>query len=316
MKEKNVYVKNELQRKTYVFCESEERKFKKLKSIKLAQCAGFCYGVKRAVETTRKIKKDNPSKNVWVLGELIHNSHVINGLEKSGIKTVDDLPENETGICIIRTHGTAPEKIEEIKDNGFEVVDLTCLDVKKVQQKAIQLADEGYLVLILGKPEHPEVIGIKANAKRCSDNVFVISDISELREISEEINKTKKVGVVVQTTQKQELLQSVVSELIPLTKELKIYNTICKSTSRRQSEARELAENSDLMIVVGGKNSANTTHLAEILKEITLTLHIESASDLNNFSEVIRKSQNIGVTAGASTPDELINDVINYLKNI
>ena len=106
--------------------------------------------LRRAVETTKKIKLENESKKVWVLGELIHNSHVIKELEELGIMTVDELPENETGICIVRSHGMAPQKIKEISDKGFEVVDLTCLDVKKVQQKAVQLAQEDFLVLILG----------------------------------------------------------------------------------------------------------------------------------------------------------------------
>ncbi len=282
----------------------------------MAQCAGFCYGVKRAVETTKKIKLENASKNVWVLGELIHNSHVIKELEEMGIMTVDELPENQTGICIVRSHGMAPQKIEEITDKGFEVIDLTCPDVKKVQQKAIQLAREDFLVLILGKPEHPEVIAIKANAELYSDKVFVIPDLSSLEKISEKIKNIKRAGVVIQTTQKPELLQSVVNYLVPLVSELKVFNTICRSTSMRQKEAREMAKNSDLMIVVGSKKSANTTHLAEILKDITQTVLIETAEDLNLYKDIVDKAQNIGITAGASTPDNIIKDVINKLNEI
>lgn len=210
----------------------------------------------------------------------------------------------------------APEKIAEIKNNGFELVDLTCPDVKKVQQKAITLAKEGFPVVVLGKGEHPEVIAIKANALQYSDKVFVISDVNELDNISEIIKQEKKAGVVVQTTQKAELLQEIVSKLLLITNELKVYNTICKSTALRQKEAKELAGVSDLMIVVGGKNSANTTHLAEILEKITPTVHIESAEDLDIKSDTIKNAQNIGVTAGASTPENLINEVINILKKI
>ena len=282
----------------------------------MAQCAGFCYGVKRAVETTKKVKIENASKKVWVLGELIHNSHVIKELDELGIKTIDELPKDETGICIVRSHGMAPQKIQEIMDNGFEVVDLTCLDVKKVQQKAIQLAQEDFLVLILGKPEHPEVVAIKANAQMYSDNVYVVPDMETLSSLVEEIKSIKRVGVVIQTTQKLEFLQSVVNYLIPLASELKVFNTICKSTAKRQQEARELAKTSDLMIVVGGKNSANTTHLAEILSSITSTLHIETAEDLEEYKELIQKSENIGVTAGASTPENIIKNVINKINEI
>ena len=282
----------------------------------MAQCAGFCYGVKRAVETTKKVKIENASKKVWVLGELIHNSHVIKELDELGIKTVDELPKDETGICIVRSHGMAPQKIQEITDNGFEVVDLTCLDVKKVQQKAIQLAQEDFLVLILGKPEHPEVIAINANAQMHSDKVYVVPDMEMLEGLVENIKTSKKVGVVIQTTQKLEFLQSVVNYLIPLTSELKVFNTICKSTAKRQQEARELAKTSDLMIVVGGKNSANTTHLAEMLSSITNTLHIEMAEDLDEYKELIEKSNNIGVTAGASTPENIIKSVIEKIEKI
>ena len=282
----------------------------------MAQCAGFCYGVKRAVETTKKIKLENASQNVWILGELIHNAQVIKELEELGIKTVDELPENETGICIVRSHGMAPQKIKEITDKGFEVVDLTCLDVKKVQQKAIQLAKEDFLVLILGKPEHPEVVAIKANADMYSDKVYVIPAISELEKIKDIIKTNKRVGVVIQTTQKPELLQSVVNYLLPIASEIKVFNTICKSTTMRQQEAKELAKTSDLMVVVGSKKSANTTHLAEILKEITKTLHIETIEDLNEYKDIIKSVQNIGVTAGASTPDSIIQNVIKTINEI
>ncbi len=282
----------------------------------MAQCAGFCYGVKRAVETTKKVKIENAAKKVWVLGELIHNSHVIKELEELGIMTVDDLPENESGICIVRSHGMAPQKIKEVEEKGFEVVDLTCLDVKKVQQKAIQLAQEGFLVLILGKPEHPEVVAIKANADMFSENVFVIPDMASLEKLAAKIKSIKRIGVVIQTTQKLDFLQEVVNYLIPIASELKVFNTICQSTAKRQQEAKELAKTSDLMIVVGGKNSANTTHLAEILNEITTTIHIETQEDLDEYKSIIEKAENIGVTAGASTPENIIKNVINKLNEI
>ena len=282
----------------------------------MAQCAGFCYGVKRAVETTKKIKAENKSKKVWILGELIHNSNVIKELEDLGIITVDELPENETGICIVRSHGMAPQKIKEIEDKGFEVVDLTCLDVKKVQQKAIQLAQEDFLVLILGKPEHPEVVAIKANAEMYSDKVYVIPNIDSLKKLEDKIKSYKRVGVVIQTTQKPELLQSVVNYLLPIASELKIFNTICKSTTMRQQEAKELAKTSDLMIVVGSKQSANTTHLAEILEGITNTIHIETTDDLVQFKEIIKNANNVGITAGASTPDNIIKDVTEQINKI
>lgn len=285
------------------------------KNIKLAKHAGFCYGVKRAVETTKKLKSENNDKEIFVLGELIHNSHVISELSDLGIHTVNELPSNDTGVCVIRSHGAAPEVFENAKAKGYEVVDLTCFDVKKVQQKAIQLVQEGFLLVIVGKPEHPEVCAIKANAQPHGENVIVAPDVETLKEFEEEIIKNKKIGVVVQTTQRIENLKHVVDYLLPLAKELKVFNTICASTSLRQSEAKNLASESDLMVVVGSKKSANTTHLAEILTGITSTIHIETDEELDKYDNLIKNAQNIGVTAGASTPDNIINNVMEKLNN-
>ncbi len=171
------------------------------KRITLAKFAGFCYGVKRAVTTVKKLKVENPDKNIYVLGELIHNSQVISELDKLGIKTVYDIPKDKNGICVIRSHGASPEVIEKIKLSGLELVDLTCPDVKKVQQHAIKLAQEGDFLVIVGKAEHPEVIAIKANAEQYSDKIFVASEVSQLEKVKEAIKSHKKVGVVVQTTQ-------------------------------------------------------------------------------------------------------------------
>lgn len=279
------------------------------KNITLAKFAGFCYGVKRAVETVKKLKEENKNKKIFILGELIHNSQVINELEELGIQTVDSLPENESGICVIRSHGASPDVIEDIEKKGFEVVDLTCPDVKKVQQQAIQLAKEGYYVIIVGKAEHPEVIAIKANAQRYTDKISVISDSKQLESIKNEIKEIKKAGVVVQTTQRIETLQNVIIGLTSIAKEIHIVNTICQSTTKRQSEAKELAQKNDLVVVVGSKKSANTTHLAEILTGITNTIHIENEEELDNFSEIIAKAKNIAITAGASTPQNVIDKV-------
>lgn len=286
----------------------------KQRNIKLAKFAGFCYGVKRAVDTVKKLKADNPDKNVYVLGELIHNTQVIQELDELGIKTIDELPEKGEGICVIRSHGASPEVFENIKKAGFEIVDLTCLDVKKVQQQAIELAKEGYFLVIVGKSEHPEVVAIKANAELWSENVVVASNPEILKQYEDRIKKHKKVGVVVQTTQRVENLSQIVDYLIPISKELRIKNTICSSTSMRQKEARELAQSNDLMVVVGSKKSANTTHLAEILKDVTKTIHIENVSELKDYKDIIGSAEDIAITAGASTPQSVIEKVVNELK--
>ena len=281
-------------------------------NIKLAKFAGFCYGVKRAVETAKKLKKENPDKKIYILGELIHNTDVINELEALGIKTIYEVPQKGEGICIVRSHGEAPEVFEKIKNAGFELVDLTCPDVKKVQQRAIELAKEDYFVVIVGKSNHPEVMAIKANADLYSVNVVVATTIEELEPFAEKIKAHKKVGVVVQTTQMVSTLNLVVNYLNTIAKEVLIHNTICQSTAMRQKEAKELAKESELMIVVGSKKSANTTHLAEILKNCTKTVHIENDSELKQ--DLLSNIQNIGITAGASTPQVVIDKVINKIK--
>ncbi len=292
----------------------KEDNYKLPKNITLAKLAGFCYGVKRAVETAKKLKAENPDKHVFVLGELIHNSQVINELEQLGIKTLTEIPQSGEGICVIRSHGESPEVIEKIKNAGFTPVDLTCPDVKKVQQTAIELAKDNYFVVIVGKSEHPEVIAIKANAELWSKNVVVAASVEQLKPYEHEIKSHKRVGVVVQTTQRITTLNEIVEYLTAISKELHIANTICASTAMRQKEAKELAQNSDLMIVVGSKKSANTTHLAEILKDITKTIHIENDYELDNYKDLINNAQNISITAGASTPQNVIEKVLNKLE--
>ncbi len=292
----------------------KEDNFKLPKTIELAKYAGFCYGVKRAVETAKKLKAEHPDMQVSILGELIHNANVIRELESLGIKTLQEIPEKGEGICIIRSHGESPEVIEKIKQAGFELVDLTCPDVKKVQQKAIEMAKEGYFVVIVGKSEHPEVVAIRANALLWSENVAVAASVEQLKEFESQIKSHRKVGVVVQTTQRLETLNSIVNYLTSISKELHIANTICRSTANRQAEAKELAKVSDLVIVAGSKKSANTTHLAEILKDITNVIHIENDEELENYMDLIEKSEKIALTAGASTPQNIIEKVLNKIQ--
>ena len=286
----------------------------KTKEITLAKYAGFCYGVKRAVDTVKKIKAENPDKNVYVLGELIHNSNVIKELESFGIISLDKLPEKGDGICVIRSHGESPQTFEQVKNAGFEVYDLTCPDVKKVQQKAVELVKDGYFLVIVGKEEHPEVLAIKANAKQFSEKIIVADNINKLREIESKLKEHKKIGIVVQTTQTLSTLNPIVEYLMSISKDLHIANTICPSTSRRQKEVAELAQISDLMIIVGSKNSANTSHLAEIASEFTKTIHIETAKELAQYTDLTEKSIKIGVSAGASTPQNVIDNVISALN--
>jgi len=288
------------------------------KNIKKANLAGFCYGVKRAIDLTTSIKQENPNMQVFTFGELIHNNQVIENLKTLGINVIHDIDEitnPENSICVIRTHGATPQDINKIRERGCKILDATCVDVKKVQEKAKSLIEEGYKLIIIGKNNHPEVIGIKAHAEENSeDKAIVIASVNDIDEHLEEIKAAKKIGIVIQTTQKTENLQQILANVSQYTKELKVYNTICKTTSNRQKEAKALAQEVDLMIVVGSKTSANTSHLAEILSEITQTIHIETEKEINNYKDIIDNVQNIGVTAGASTPEYIITNVINAIN--
>ena len=282
------------------------------RNIKTAKFAGFCYGVKRAVETAKRLRRDYPEKSICVLGELIHNTDVIEELEALGIKTIHEIPEKGDGICIIRSHGAAPAVVERIKNAGFEVVDLTCPDVKKVQQKAVELAKNNYFTVIVGKASHPEVIAIKANVDLYSDNAVVAETVDELLPYEQLIKSQAKIGIVVQTTQPVSSLNAITNYLNTISKEVLIYNTICQSTAMRQREAKELAKESDIMIVVGSGKSSNTNHLANVLKNCTKTIHIENDTELD--VGMLDNVQTIGITAGASTPQEIIDKVILKIK--
>ena len=178
--------------------------------------------------------------------------------------------------------------------------------------KVFRLAKNDYFVVIVGKPNHPEVMAIKANADLYSDKVVVATTIEELAPYEAAIKSHRKVGVVVQTTQMVSSLNLIVNYLNTIAKEVLIYNTICQSTAMRQKEAKELAKESDLMIVVGSRKSANTSHLAEILKDYTKTIHIENDTELK--PEILEGVKSIGITAGASTPQSIIDKVILKIK--
>lgn len=251
------------------------------------------------------------------MGQLIHNSRVIEDLNKSGIKTICEIPEELSGICIIRTHGATPQTVESLEKKGCKVIDATCPDVKRVQDKAKELAKDGYRVIIIGKPDHPEIIAIKAHADLyAKNNAIVVSSAEEAENILHEIKESEKIGIVIQTTQLIENFKEILSVIAEHAKELKIYNTICAATFQRQQSAKELAEETELMIVVGSKSSANTNHLAEILKPIKNTIFIETCQELGNYKDCIDKVQKIGVTAGASTPEYVINEVIKKIGEL
>lgn len=292
------------------------QKARKPKTILVAEHSGFCHGVQKAVDKTLAVGETS-DKPVYVLGQLIHNQQVIDHLDAKNIRTVKSLDEVPPGsVCVIRTHGAAPELVDAAEAKGVEVSDATCPDVRLVQNKAIQLAEEGYTVVIVGKDEHPEVIGIKAHSERVNGaRIVAINKIEEIPEKLKDLPK-RRIGVVSQTTQMEEAFFEMVKELSKVAKELKVFNTICPATYFRQNSALELAGKVQFMVVVGGKNSSNTTHLAEICRaQGTETIHIETYKELEGLAPLL-EADVVGVTAGASTPDWLIQEVLDYIQGL
>ncbi|MBY0405971.1 MAG: 4-hydroxy-3-methylbut-2-enyl diphosphate reductase, partial [Cyanobacteria bacterium] len=222
---------------------------KKPKKILIAEHSGFCHGVKRAVDKTVETGA-NTDKPVYVLGQLIHNQQVIDQLAEQGIITVKSLDEVPSGsVCVIRTHGAPPQTVEAAEAKGIEVSDATCPDVRLVQNKAIQLAEEGYTVVVVGKNDHPEVIGITAYAERIPGaHIISINHPSEIEAKLKDQPK-RRIGVVSQTTQMEDTFFQMVKELSKVAKELKVFNTICPATYFRQNAALDLAGKVDFMVV-------------------------------------------------------------------
>jgi len=280
-----------------------------VRNIRKAVHAGYCWGVERALDIVNHTAETHKDVPVRTLGPIIHNPQVVQSLDEKGVHAIDSLNEMpEGGTVIIRTHGVAPEVYQQAESNGLTVVDATCPLVTLVQNKAKQLVNEGYHLVIFGNSKHPEVIGTLGHAGGKATVIEKPIDVCTAK-------LPKKVGVVVQTTQETELVSELLSYLAPRCKEIKVFNTICNPTIERQDAARELARAVQVMIVVGGKNSSNTRHLADVCREEgATTYHIEEPTEVetNWFAGVCE----IGVTAGASTPGWLMDQVISHIHDL
>lgn len=274
--------------------------------IILAENAGFCFGVKRALKIA--FESANKSKNpIYSLGPLIHNPQQVEVLAQKGVHEISDFDKlNKGDILIIRSHGTSPDIVEKAKSKGIKIVDATCPFVVNAQKYAQTLYNEGYQVIIVGEGDHPEVIGIMGHVGNKAWIVEKPSDVSKLP-------RNQKIGVIAQTTQSFENFRAVVSALMEKSSELRIYNTICHATAQRQESALELAKKVDLMIVIGGHNSANTTRLAFLCKNIGVpTYHVETSDEIEE--SWLKGIQVVGITAGASTPEWIIEDIIKKIN--
>ncbi|MEM3408581.1 MAG: 4-hydroxy-3-methylbut-2-enyl diphosphate reductase [Candidatus Micrarchaeia archaeon] len=274
--------------------------------IIVAEPKGFCFGVKRSIDMVEKAIKEG-KKNIQIFGPIVHNPQQIALLEKKGVKMVNTINEIQPGTVFIRAHGVSPEVFKQIKEKaGVEVIDATCPFVKVEQEYAKKLSEEGYQVVIIGEKNHPEALGAQGYAP----GSIIIGSVEEARELKE----TPKIGAVVQTTLEPEAVDDIVAELYHKAKEVRVFNTICQSTKMRQPAARKVAQEADIMIVVGGKNSGNTRRLAEVCSRIKPTYHIETAAELKK--EWFKGVNKVGISAGASTPEFIIDEVIEEIKKI
>jgi (E)-4-hydroxy-3-methyl-but-2-enyl pyrophosphate reductase len=267
--------------------------------VLLARENGFCFGVKKAVELTEAAAESG--RPVYNLGQVVHNPKISERLASRGVKVIKDPAEASEGIVVIRAHGVPPAVRASIEEHGLECIDATCSLVLRAQRFTKQLADEGYRVIILGTPEHPEVVGLLGFAG--PDHVVV-----ETKEQWERLPKMKRAGVVSQSTQPPWAFKELVAHVAEISQELKVFNTVCPVTIKRQNAATELAGETDVIVVVGGKNSANTRELVNLARMQGKTAyHIEHSEELER-SWLVGKDR-VGLIGGCSTPMDTLLEV-------
>ena len=273
----------------------------------LAKTAGFCFGVKRAVDT---VYKEAGKKNVYTYGPIIHNSEVVNDLKKKGVEVInsrEELEALEEGTVIIRSHGVAREIYDLIHEKGLKLVDATCPFVRKIHKIVEKAGNDGDQVIIVGSEHHPEVQGIKG---WCTGEVHIISDAEQF----EGIDLNKPTTLVSQTTFNYKKFKDIVDIFSKKSYDIDVMNTICNATEERQTEAAAIAGDSDAMIVIGGKHSSNTQKLYEICKNVCPDTHfIQTLDDLD--LKQFQSFRSVGITAGASTPNTIIKEVQSYVRN-
>jgi len=280
--------------------------------IKVAKEAGFCFGVKRAIDMINQLPERFPDKKIYSFRQIIHNPQEVKRLKEKGIDTVQSLDEIEKdSIVIVSTHGITPTEQNTLKDKQLTFIDTTCPYVKKIHNIAHYLARNNYDILIVGDKHHLEVKGILGY---CNGKARVISSSSEVAKIKFE----SKVGIIAQTTQNiqtyKKIIFNIINKLFKTKQiEIRIFNTICDATYKKQKETEQIAKKSDIMIIIGGKNSANTRRLYELSKKIQKNTYL-----IETFKEIRRdwfkNKKRLGISAGASTPDWIIEEVIKKVK--
>lgn len=280
----------------------------------LGKSAGFCYGVKRAVDGAKHELKKAKGNTIYCLGEIVHNKQVIKDLEEKGLVFIENINESK-GETIVRAHGIKKEIYRLAKKLKINLKDFTCPNVLKIHKIAEEHAKKGYYIFLCGNKNHPENIG---TLSFCGDNVSVIETEEDVVDAMNLLKKSKieKLLVILQTTYSVERfkkIEKLIKEYIPENVKLIIKNTICHATELRQKETEEIAKKVQYMIIIGGANSSNTKKLFEIGKtNCKNCVCIETVNDLD--LNIINKYEKIGVMAGASTPQDLIEEVVNILK--
>ena len=272
--------------------------------VLVAEKCGFCHGVRNAISVAEEILATE--NEVYSLGPIIHNKDVVDRLAKDGLRTVDDVEEIRSGTVLIRSHGAAPAQIARLKERGLNIVDATCILVKRVQRIAGELEKEGYKVVIIGEENHPEVQAVVG----CARDVVVIADESDLHKLPQDA----RLGVVCQTTQDPERFGRMLGAMGRGSfSELKVINTLCREAIKRQESAVKLCKQVEIMFVLGGLESANTRRLAELCTKVNKqTYHLQNWSELD--AGVLAGRKTAGVTAGASTPDWIVSEFVRNLE--
>jgi 4-hydroxy-3-methylbut-2-enyl diphosphate reductase len=276
----------------------------------IAKSAGFCFGVKRAMDIALDAAKKYP-RDLYTLGPLIHNPQAVEFLERLGVEVKGRIERIPRGAVIFRSHGVSLEDLIKARKKSLRIIDATCPIVKRAQLFAKYLHQHGYSLLIVGDPQHPEVEAIQSYIQ---EGVDVVENV----EAAQGLGPWKKLGVIAQTTQSFSLFKEIVAVCLERAKELRVFNTICHATTIRQMEAVEIAKKVDCMIVIGGYNSGNTQRLAGICRDIQPhTYHIETSQQLH--PKWLAQRKKIGLTAGASTPSWIIKEVerkVRHLKGL
>ena len=279
--------------------------------VRLAKSAGFCFGVNKAIEKVYEQIEKADGRKIYTYGPIIHNEEVVNELASKGVEVIDtpeELSEKENGVLIIRSHGVAKEVSERMEEAGFTVVDATCPFVKRIHKIVKKESALGKKIIIIGNPGHPEVEGIKG---WCADETFIIETIQEAQAL--EMPLDEKICIVSQTTFNYNKFKDIVEIFEKRGYDINVVNTICNATQERQTEAQEIARVADAMIVIGGTHSSNSKKLYEICKgECNNTHFIQTLDDLH--LELPKSVRMVGITAGASTPNNIIEEVQNYVR--